>query len=146
MIVGAKETSSPIAIFGIVSLVLCCIIWLSSSLAVILIGVRREMYVVVGMDGIALVASWWDVLEMDLSDDVRARLDARLIEGSGTWCGWDVLTWRLRVCSVMMLRSSCCSLSSRMHCSIAKLRLVAEGWLVELGGMSAWLMGKSAGD
>ena len=33
-----------------------------------------------------------------------------------------------------------------MHCSMAKLRLVEEGWFAELGGMSAWLMGKSAGD
>ena len=92
VIVGAKETSSPIAIFGIVSLVLCCIIWLSNSLAAILIGVRREMYVVVGLDGIELVTWWWDILEIDRSDDVRALLDAELTEGSGTWCGWDMLT------------------------------------------------------
>ena len=66
VIVGAKETSSPIAIFGIVSLVLCCMIWLSNSLAVILIGVRREMYVVVGLDGIELVTWWWDILDTKL--------------------------------------------------------------------------------
>ena len=83
VIVGAKETSSPIAIFGIMSLVLCCMIWLRRSLAVIRIGVRSEMYVAVGVDEVGFVASWWEAVEMDRSDDVRARLDAKLTEGSG---------------------------------------------------------------
>ena len=33
-----------------------------------------------------------------------------------------------------------------MHCSMAKFGLVEDGWVVELGGMSAWLMGRSVGE
>ena len=80
VIVGAKETSSPMAIFGMMSLVLCCIIWLSRLFAVVLIGVRSEMYVFIGVDGIAFVVSWWEAVEMDRSDEVRARLDVMLID------------------------------------------------------------------
>ena len=97
--------SSPIAIFGMMSLVLKLSICCRISSDVIRMGVRREMNCCVGWG--CCVAAWWEAVEIDLSEDVRARLDVLMLF-MDIWLGCWLLTWSVRVCSVMMLRSSWC--------------------------------------
>ncbi len=64
---------------------------------------------------------------MDLSDDLRARLDVVVLVIIVSCCCTDGLTLRVLVCSVITLTSSDSCSSSRMHCSSAKFGLEEEG-------------------
>ena len=57
-----------------VLLVLCSRICCSISVDVVRIGTRMDMYGCVD-GGAGCVLAWWEAVDVDLSDDVRARLD-----------------------------------------------------------------------